>query len=578
MKNLFRILALSALIVSVGIFTACNNDDVKIDPLELGFDGDVATVAESSDPVTVSISFPAAQIAASVTATVGGTAVYGTDYTTDPAVESDEITLSAAKGDTELSFTFTPIDDDAYNEDLTVVVTLVADTGIELGDHSTLTITLTNEDLYVNEEITVGDGVFNMGNFVASYDQIFKSDKRWAWSYEHEIVDGVVMSSTSTGHVYGGYGLDDEDMIATHTFNDDGAIISSTRVDFTDDAAGITSGACSEILLEYTYNSEGYIASVQKTKNESDYGTVEFTYNDDGQLTEKLHVESMVVARMGESKELYTYNDDGMVSSYDDGEGDYYEYQYTDGNMTTEIVKNNEELYTTNTYSYDSEGRIISETYNYYEYSTETYTEEYTATTGSYSSYDEDGDIIEKYIYGEGGAYLEDWYYNYEGGGPYVASSKRERARDGARTRASAKQAPEDFIFLIKTTYGDYFIVDNSQFRVSRSLPPSNCSYSDNKPVKKEYYDGSISSPTLQGYAVINSRDEYYKKTNESVYDNTGTLLYTLVFSNFGEFKYDSAVITEESSGEEITLETMLDSIEWYADLFPNAVDICGIC
>jgi len=148
MKNRLKQVFLVMTIATLGIFMSCGKDDgITIDPsLELEFSTTGASVSESDAAVTVTLTFPAAPTAVSVTADVTGTATYTDDYTTDPAVSSGSISISVAKDATSASFTLTPVDNVDADGSRTVIFTLASAEGISLGTNTTYTVTITDDD------------------------------------------------------------------------------------------------------------------------------------------------------------------------------------------------------------------------------------------------------------------------------------------------------------------------------------------------------------------------------------------------------------------------------------------------
>ena len=146
MKTIGLLLTMATLVV----FMSCGGDDdgIKIDPnLEIDFDAATASVGEDGSAITLTLSFPEAPSDVSVTAAVTGTAVYGTDYTTSPAVTGGNVTLSVSEGDTEATITFTPIDNQDVDGSKTVIFTLQAAEGLELGTNTSMTVTITDNEV-----------------------------------------------------------------------------------------------------------------------------------------------------------------------------------------------------------------------------------------------------------------------------------------------------------------------------------------------------------------------------------------------------------------------------------------------
>lgn len=164
----FRILTFIATIATLGIFMSCGDDDGgTIDltsDLAVTFNGTSAMIQEGTTG-TVTVSFPAAPVAATVSIAVSGTATYTDDYTTTPAVTDGTIELSIAEGATSATVSFDIVNDESADDDETVILTLTATEGIELGDNTTYTVTITEEEVVV-ETTTIASlrDLFNPDN------------------------------------------------------------------------------------------------------------------------------------------------------------------------------------------------------------------------------------------------------------------------------------------------------------------------------------------------------------------------------------------------------------------------------
>jgi hypothetical protein len=82
-----------------------------------------------------------------LTIAVGGTATYGSDYTSSPASASNTITLALQAGDSVASFTVNVINDTADELAETATFTLQAVSGIEIGSRNTFTLTIEDNDI-----------------------------------------------------------------------------------------------------------------------------------------------------------------------------------------------------------------------------------------------------------------------------------------------------------------------------------------------------------------------------------------------------------------------------------------------
>lgn len=149
MKQTVKLLTMILAIGSLTVFMSCGKDDggIVIDTdLTISFSTTTATVAEG-ESVTVTVSFPAAPVDATITAMVDAantTATYSTDYTTDPAVSSDLVSVSIVKGATSATFSFAAVADDEDESDETVKFDLQSAEGIELGSNTSFTVTITD--------------------------------------------------------------------------------------------------------------------------------------------------------------------------------------------------------------------------------------------------------------------------------------------------------------------------------------------------------------------------------------------------------------------------------------------------
>lgn len=144
MKTIWILAAMSALILLV----ACGEDDSVITPVSIDFESNTLTISEAATPQTVNITFgDELPIASSVEISLSGTAVYGTDFMTNPSGMSGSFDITLAAGTSSTSFTLAPIDNDEVDGDRTVILTISsAATGIDLGSSLSFTATITNDD------------------------------------------------------------------------------------------------------------------------------------------------------------------------------------------------------------------------------------------------------------------------------------------------------------------------------------------------------------------------------------------------------------------------------------------------
>ncbi len=144
MKKFIRI-GLSALLFA-GFIISCDDDESTPQPVAISFSESAATLDEGQT-ITGTLTFPAAPVAANVTISLTGNAVYGTDYTTSPAATSGQIVIAIAKGDTQKTISFTSIDNNVFEGDKTLIATLSTDSDLlNVGTISTYNIEIREND------------------------------------------------------------------------------------------------------------------------------------------------------------------------------------------------------------------------------------------------------------------------------------------------------------------------------------------------------------------------------------------------------------------------------------------------
>ncbi len=579
MKNLL----LFTLVASVGLLLSCGKDDIKISPLSLAFSETEATVSEDADPVTVTLTFPKAELAASVSLTISGTAVYGTDYTTNPAVEADQIMFDVEKDQTSISFTFTPLDNDDYNEAVTVIASLEEATGIVLGDNTSYTITIEDDGDLSNETIDLGDGQkFNMKNFIHSFEQIFNEQDHFAYAMDHTTDAGLVTDTEHYDGIYAGFGFADDYYLISHTF-ENGAITSSDRVTLEDEEAGIASTSCGSESFEYTFDDEGYIVGLALYDWDGDLeNEISYTYNDAKQLVSRIgagyddrekrlsgsrlrstdQITGIIVEPI-ESTETFTYNTDGTIASYERSESEYWEYTYTSGLMTYaegyDSPLDSEPLYTEE-YDYSASGLVEEVIFEDLDFGqVYAFVFEYGASEVTINEYS-DGSISDRTDVEEGFSLI--YTTTYKKGG--ILTSETEYYYDSGCIECCldclGAEPLEVLDFAVRSVYGD------------PTIGSDGCDYLNYQVEAKEYYEGTAEALDLIGYAVIESRTNN-KKAMESVYDGDDVLLFTLDFSaDPGD--YCDVVITDEVNDATVTMFQLevgvLAVAPWYEELFPN--------
>lgn len=110
------------------------------------------------------------------------TAVYGTDYTTDPAAVAGVVTVNVAASATSASFKVIPMDNGAVAADKTLTLTMTSSTGVVVVGASNNVYTLTVEDddaittiadvraMYSGSDVSLGSGVNVQGVVISDDD------------------------------------------------------------------------------------------------------------------------------------------------------------------------------------------------------------------------------------------------------------------------------------------------------------------------------------------------------------------------------------------------------------------------
>lgn len=156
-------------VIALGTFIcSCSRDDgppppelPEPEPATVQFTSTSLSVEEnSSSSLSIDLSLSKTVIEEGVvTISIdNGSTATSSNYTTDPAVSGETISISLPEGATSASFSITPINDDEINEDRTIVLKLTsASGGVELASSDlTATIVIINED----EDDGDGDAIF----------------------------------------------------------------------------------------------------------------------------------------------------------------------------------------------------------------------------------------------------------------------------------------------------------------------------------------------------------------------------------------------------------------------------------
>jgi len=108
-----------------------------------------STTSETGPPVTIQIplSIPASGAGSVTVSYVSTSAVYGTNFTTSPAVSGNNVVIPVAKDATQVEFTVTPVDDAVDNANRIITFTLSATDGVvRLGSSRVHLLTITDNE------------------------------------------------------------------------------------------------------------------------------------------------------------------------------------------------------------------------------------------------------------------------------------------------------------------------------------------------------------------------------------------------------------------------------------------------
>jgi len=351
----------------------------------------------------------------------------------------------------------------------------------------------------VDEDIPIdGNSVFNMANFIISWDQMFVGSSRWAWNFDHETEDGRVVKSYQNYHVYGEFGAKYFEI--NHEYNGDGVLISSTRTQSFSDAED-------NLEFEYEYDEEGMVEEIRKLNRSQLQGYTKLTYNDDKQLIQKNQFDENGTERRIEK---FEYENDRVIRYISESSNDNsleFSYEYDgNGNM---ILESLDDTYNGNTssrtieYEYDNQDRIIKEFYKSGDYEL---TDELTYEGNQLiiTSYDENGRISSINKFGPG--FQEIGYSEF---------------------------------------YYDEF--DDFKGRIDIELE-------DDYETKYLYFGGSNpDNVSLYGYANVN-RNSNMDKLGEEFYDANDNFLYEYDYENYIWYTASGNEINESEISEEWVL------------------------
>ncbi|MEQ9098914.1 MAG: HmuY family protein [Imperialibacter sp.] len=147
-------------ICSVAILTACGDDEPALPDNTINFQSPQQSIAEQEADLEVVIAFSRALDVASAIVSVeltGENIDYGSEYTTSPAATSNVITLTAAEGDEQTSFTVSKADGVLFDGDEVITFTLTS-SGDGLIPGNTTTLELRFAEILAEQGQLVIDG------------------------------------------------------------------------------------------------------------------------------------------------------------------------------------------------------------------------------------------------------------------------------------------------------------------------------------------------------------------------------------------------------------------------------------
>jgi hypothetical protein len=155
-------------------------------PTQMNFWTDASEISESAaepSSLTLELSAPAPGTG-TTTVNIESNGVYGTDFTTTPAAAGGVITLETAVGDEEETITFTPLNDEDVNANITVTFTVSTVSGVvEKGTALTHTVTIIDDEIppttisnlramHAGSDVTIATGTNIRGVVTSKNDNI----------------------------------------------------------------------------------------------------------------------------------------------------------------------------------------------------------------------------------------------------------------------------------------------------------------------------------------------------------------------------------------------------------------------
>lgn len=149
MKNAVKLWSLGLALIATFAITSCDENETSApNPFEVGFNSTTASLTEDGEDLEVTIDFGTpATTASTFEVALSGTAMYDTDYTTIPAATNGVISIPVAEGDESKMITITPNDNDAIEDNKTIIFTLTSDDELlTIGTNNVMTISMVEDD------------------------------------------------------------------------------------------------------------------------------------------------------------------------------------------------------------------------------------------------------------------------------------------------------------------------------------------------------------------------------------------------------------------------------------------------
>jgi hypothetical protein len=126
-------------------------DIIPLTNPQINFAQSVGSIAENGGvfnlPISLNSSMLSNEVVKVAVSNVSGGAVYGTNYTTNPAAVADTITLALNKNSNTVAIPLTVIDNSTFNSNRVIRFELVNNTaGVSLGINPIFTLTITEND------------------------------------------------------------------------------------------------------------------------------------------------------------------------------------------------------------------------------------------------------------------------------------------------------------------------------------------------------------------------------------------------------------------------------------------------